>query len=80
MSIFDTTMAFGSLGLPPGDDQAQREVDACLIVVLGSKPGQRYALTDPSMRLGRDSMADLIIDDPGVSRRQAVIESCGDSV
>lgn len=80
MSIFDTTMAFGSLGLPPGDEQAQREVDACLIVVLGSKPGQRYALTDPSMRLGRDSMADIIIDDPGVSRRQAVIASCGDSV
>ena len=79
MSIFDTTMAFGSLGLPPGDDQV-RNVDACLIMVLGNKPGQRYALTDPSMRLGRDSTADILIDDPGVSRRQAVIVSSGDSV
>lgn len=46
---------------------------ACLLVVHGPLKGRRFELTAPSMRLGRDASADIVIDDPKVSRQQATL-------
>lgn len=48
--------------------------EACLIVVRGRQQGKRYELTAPTMSMGRDGTADIVIDDPTVSRKQAVFE------
>ena len=80
MPTFNTTMAFGSIGSLPDLVGTSEELCACLIVVQGSRPGQRFLLDLPSMSLGRASMADLIMDDPGVSRRHAVLKVEGDTV
>ncbi|MBV5299259.1 MAG: diguanylate cyclase [Rhodoferax sp.] len=50
---------------------------ACLIVVRGPQQGKRFELSGASMSLGRDAAADILIDDPKVSRQQAVIEQNG---
>lgn len=50
---------------------------ACLIVVRGRQQGKRYELSAPSMRIGRESSSDILIDDPKVSRCQAIIRSSG---
>lgn len=44
---------------------------ASLVVVHGRQPGRRYELHGDDMLLGRDGGADLVIEDPKVSRRQA---------
>lgn len=80
MPTFNTTMAFGSIGSLPDLVGTSEELFACLIVVQGARPGQRFLLDLPSMSLGRASMADLIMDDPGVSRRHAVLKVEGDTV
>ncbi|MEI7430209.1 MAG: GGDEF domain-containing protein [Betaproteobacteria bacterium] len=48
--------------------------EACLIVVRGQQQGKRYELSAQSMRMGRDSTSEIVINDPKVSRRQAIIE------
>ena len=48
--------------------------EACLIVVRGQQQGKRYELSAPVMRIGRDSSSDIVIDDPGISRRHMEIE------
>ena len=47
--------------------------EACLIVVRGQQQGKRYELSAPVMHIGRDSSADIVIDDLKVSRQQAKI-------
>ena len=42
--------------------------------------GQRYLLTGPVTVIGRGSEADIILDDPGVSRRHAEIRVTPDAV
>ncbi|WP_186813463.1 FhaA domain-containing protein [Cellulomonas xylanilytica] len=42
--------------------------------------GQRYILTGPVTVIGRGSEADIIVDDPGVSRRHLEIRVTGDGV
>jgi len=42
--------------------------------------GQRYLLTGPVTVIGRGSEADIIVDDPGVSRRHLEIRVTADSV
>jgi hypothetical protein len=42
--------------------------------------GQRYLLTGPVTVIGRGSEADIIVDDPGVSRRHLEIRVQGDAV
>jgi len=44
---------------------------ASLVVVHGRQPGRRYELHGGQILLGRDGAADLVIEDPKVSRRQA---------
>lgn len=56
------------------------DCEACLIVVRGEQQGKRYELKTASMSLGRDSSSDIVINDPKVSRRQAVIQKNGDTV
>jgi diguanylate cyclase (GGDEF)-like protein len=80
MSLFETTLAFSNFAVLAGNNPGQQDVDACLIVVLGSQPGKRYVINASPLLLGRDSTADIIIDDPSVSRRQVVLELHGDSV
>ena len=41
--------------------------------------GQRYSLNAPSIVLGRSSEADIMVDDPGVSRRHLEIRTEGGS-
>lgn len=48
---------------------------ACLIVVHGPLQGKRFEISAKSMRLGRDTSADIVIDDPKVSRKQATVQS-----
>ena len=50
---------------------------ASLIVVHGRQPGRRYELHAPEMLLGRDGGADIVIEDPKVSRRQAWLRQTG---
>ena len=54
--------------------------EACLIVVRGQQQGKRYELSATSMCIGRDSSADMVINDPKVSRKQAVIEKKDNTV
>ena len=42
--------------------------------------GQRYLLTGPVTIIGRGSEADIIVDDPGVSRKHLEIRVTGDGV
>jgi pSer/pThr/pTyr-binding forkhead associated (FHA) protein len=42
--------------------------------------GQRYILTGPVTVIGRGSEADIIVDDPGVSRRHLEIKVTPDGV
>ena len=42
--------------------------------------GQRYLLTGPVTVIGRGSEADIIVDDPGVSRKHLEIKVAGDAV
>jgi hypothetical protein len=42
--------------------------------------GQRYLLTGPVTVIGRGSEADIIVDDPGVSRKHLEIRVTGDAV
>ncbi len=53
---------------------------ACLIVVRGPQQGKRFELSSAAMRLGRDAASDIVINDPKVSRQQALIEKHGDAV
>ncbi len=55
-------------------------VEACLIVVRGLQQGKRYALSSASTLIGRDSTADIVINDPKVSRKQATIEVMDNAV
>lgn len=48
---------------------------ACLIVVHGPLKGKRFEITARHMRLGRDASADIVIDDPKVSRQQATLQT-----
>lgn len=53
---------------------------ACLIVVRGDQQGKRYELEKASMSIGRDRTCDIVLNDPKVSRRQALIQKNGDTV
>jgi diguanylate cyclase (GGDEF)-like protein len=48
--------------------------EACLIVVRGQQQSKRYELSSPLMSIGRDASVEIVISDPKVSRKQAVIE------
>jgi len=75
MPQFDTTIAALSGNWPEKDRRRNEyDVDACLVVIQGRKPGHIYPIDESSLRLGRDSSADIVLDDPSVSRHQALIE------
>lgn len=56
------------------------DCDACLIVVRGQQQGKRYQLSAPAMRIGRARSSEIVIDDPKVSRCQAIIHSSAGGV
>jgi two-component system cell cycle response regulator len=56
------------------------DCEGCLIVVRGTQQGKRFELSSQSMSIGRDATADIVIDDPKVSRRHAVIQKESDLV
>ena len=56
------------------------DCEACLIVVRGDQQGKRYELCKATMSLGRDSTSDIVLNDPKVSRRQAIVQKNGDTV
>ncbi|GAB4212704.1 MAG: GGDEF domain-containing protein [Rhodoferax sp.] len=77
-SLPDATLVTrpGGVRSVPGVAQSQ----ACFIVVRGARPGQRFVLAAGQMRLGRDSTADILVEDTRVSRRHALIDVLGDEV
>ncbi|MEK7690977.1 MAG: GGDEF domain-containing protein [Bdellovibrionota bacterium] len=64
-------------------EQVQHEMQkakggaACLIIIKGTPQGQRYQLTKPEVTIGRDSTADLAINDSSISRKHALIKQSG---
>lgn len=48
-----------------------KDQPACVIIVRGKPQGKRYNLTKPSMIMGRDVSAEIVIDDANVSRKHA---------
>lgn len=56
--------------LAPSNDEDR----ATLVMLSGRTPGQVYTLKPTATVLGRDPMADVIVDDSAVSRRHAKIE------
>ena len=58
--------------------QKAKEQEACLIIIRGTPQGHRFFLTQPEMTLGRDSTADITLNDQGISRKHAkVVKSNG---
>ena len=60
-----------------GDRDARQ---ACLVLYSGPEPGQRYALPEGTLALGRAPDCQLPLDSPGISRRHAEFEVAGDRV
>ncbi|MBQ5779799.1 MAG: FHA domain-containing protein [Aeriscardovia sp.] len=54
-----------------------REGNALLIAVSGFSQNVRYLLDEPSINVGRSMKADILLDDPTVSRRHAVFTKVG---
>jgi diguanylate cyclase (GGDEF)-like protein len=71
MPGFGNTVTVTELGsVMQLDDEAAHR--ATLVVVAGPTPGQLYTLKDQTV-LGRDLLADIVIEDSAVSRRHATI-------
>ncbi len=68
----DVTL-FQSLG-----DPAQRS--ACLVLYSGPDPGQRFALHEGTLSIGRAPECHLPLDSTGISRRHAELQVVGDDV
>lgn len=56
------------------------QLEACLIIIRGNPQGQRYFLTQPSMTIGRDSSADITVNDASISRKHARVEKQGSNI
>ncbi|MEY3033852.1 MAG: hypothetical protein RLZ86_474 [Actinomycetota bacterium] len=72
----DRTQVLSRVGHEPvfGDGgTAVRTGTAALMVRSGPQAGQRFALQDPTTRLGRHPDSDISLDDISVSRRHAEI-------
>lgn len=54
-----------------------QEGNALLIAVSGFSQNVRYLLDEPSINVGRSMKADILLDDPTVSRRHAVFTKVG---
>ncbi|MBO6003676.1 MAG: FHA domain-containing protein [Aeriscardovia sp.] len=53
------------------------EGNALLIAVSGFSQNVRYLLDEPSISVGRSMKADILLDDPTVSRRHALFTKVG---
>ena len=53
------------------------EGNALLIAVSGFSQNVRYLLDEPSVSVGRSMKADILLDDPTVSRRHALFTKVG---
>lgn len=54
-----------------------KEGDALLIAVSGFSQNVRYLLNEPSVSVGRSLKADILLDDPTVSRHHALFTKLG---
>ena len=53
--------------------QKAKEQEACLIIIRGTPQGHRLFLTQNEMTIGRDSSADITVNDISISRKHAKI-------
>ncbi len=60
--------------------QKVKDQEACLIVIRGNPQGKRYEILKPAMSMGRDVTADIIINDPNVSRNHAEVIKDGNDI
>jgi diguanylate cyclase (GGDEF)-like protein len=59
----------GQLSVLNEELKKAKDQEACLIIIRGTPQGQRFFLTKAEMILGRDSGADIVISDNGISRK-----------
>lgn len=64
-----TTVIQGDSGSLQQDRQKAKYQDPCLIVIQGQFQGHRFFITQPELVLGRDGSADIVLDDPNISRK-----------
>jgi two-component system cell cycle response regulator len=57
-----------------------KEQAACLIIIRGQPQGHRFFLTQPEMVVGRDAIADIVVNDQSISRRHAKVIQDGGKV
>lgn len=60
-----------------GDPAARH---ACLVLYSGSEPGQRFALPEGTLSLGRAPDCQVLLDNPAISRRHAEMQVQGTEV
>lgn len=60
--------------------EAAKNQSACLIIIRGMPQGKRFELTKPSMFVGRDPSAELVLNDPNASRKHAEVIVEGQTV
>ena len=61
--------------------QKAKEQEACLIIIRGAPQGHRFFLTQPEMILGRDSSADIMVQDQSISRKHAkIVKNAGKTI
>ena len=58
-------------------EEVPSEIDARLRVVAGSGKGRVYSITGNTMVIGRDDGCDVVVDDPRVSGRHAIVSYRG---
>lgn len=62
------------------EKEKAKDQEACLIIVRGTPLSKRYELTQARMYMGRDASAEIILNDPNVSRKHAEVIKEGEEV
>jgi len=75
---FGNTVTATELGGDPFAEAEPMSNRATLVLVAGTRPGEVYTLKDVTV-IGRDPMADIMIDDSAVSRRHVKLTLHGDA-
>src|SRR5690242_17020256 len=68
-----TTVLSGDAATLAKELQKAKEQEACLIIIRGTPQGHRFFLTADEMILGRDSAADITLNDQSISRKHAKV-------
>jgi len=71
MSSVDRTQ---QMRKPLGEGELPKEHRALLVVIEGKDAGLEFELKSKETIIGRDETVDLVIDDPGASRKHFIIE------